>query len=288
MVSHSSTDHRLDQARHESLSEWEAMAPGWERRREFLRDFSQGITDWLIAALDPQPGQTILELAAGPGDTGFAAARLIGETGRLISTDFAPGMVEVSKRRAKELGVSNVQFDVLDAERNALDTNSVDGVLCRWGYMLMPDPAAAIAESRRVLCPGGRLALTAMGRPENNPWASLVAKSIFDLGLVPPMDPNAPGGLFSLADHDKLRDLLVGADFDNVRIEDVEFHLSFSDFEEYWRFILEFAGAVAVLLQSFSDQDRARVHDTTKAATKAFLRDVGYDFPGLAVNAVAS
>jgi hypothetical protein len=49
----SSNDHRLDQVRRAALVEWEAMAPGWERRREYLREFSQGITDWLVARLDP-------------------------------------------------------------------------------------------------------------------------------------------------------------------------------------------------------------------------------------------
>jgi len=66
----SSTDQRFDQVRRRALVEWEAMAPGWERRREYLREFSQGITDWMVARLDPQPGQTILELGAGTGETG--------------------------------------------------------------------------------------------------------------------------------------------------------------------------------------------------------------------------
>src|SRR5437867_10894828 len=99
-----SSDDRLDQVRRRALVEWEAMAPGWDRRREYLRDFSQPVTDWLIAHLDPKQGQTILELGAGTGETGFAAARLIGDEGRLISTDLPPAMVEVAKSRAQESG----------------------------------------------------------------------------------------------------------------------------------------------------------------------------------------
>jgi ubiquinone/menaquinone biosynthesis C-methylase UbiE len=91
------------------------MAPGWERRREYLREFSQGITEWMVARLDPQPGQTILELGAGTGETGFAAARLIGDSGRLISTDLPPD-VEVARRRAEELEIENAEFRVIDAE----------------------------------------------------------------------------------------------------------------------------------------------------------------------------
>ena len=95
----------------------------------------------------------MLELAAGVGDTGFMAARLVGETGRVIITDFAPEMVAAARRRVEESGIRNVEFRVLDAERMDLETDSVDGVLCRWGYMLMIDPAAAFADTRRVLRP---------------------------------------------------------------------------------------------------------------------------------------
>jgi SAM-dependent methyltransferase len=284
----SSNDRRLDQVRQRVLDEWEAMAPGWERRREYLREFSQGIADWMVARLDPQPGQTILELGAGTGETGFAAARLVGDGGRLISTDLPPAMVEVAKRRAQELGIDNAEFRVIDAQHNDLEDGSVDGILCRWAYMLMPDPAAALAESRRVLRPGGRLALAAMGGPAQNPWASSVAKSIVGLGLIPPMDPGAPGGLFSLAEHERLRELLARAGFDDVRIEDMEFHLRFADFDDYWSFIMEFAGAVAILLRSFSDEERAAVREATVRATEGFRTDGGYDLPGLSVNALAS
>jgi SAM-dependent methyltransferase len=154
--------------------------------------------------------------------------------------------------------------------------------------MLMPDPAAALAESRRVLRPGGRLALAVMGGRAQNPWAASVASSIVGLGLIPPIDPNAPGGLFSLAQPRRLGELLARAGFDDVQTEEVEFHMRFSDFEDYWGFIREFAGAVAILLRSFSDEERAAVREATERATEGFRTDQGYDLPGLSLNALAS
>jgi ubiquinone/menaquinone biosynthesis C-methylase UbiE len=284
----SSNDQRLDRVRRAALVEWEAMAPGWERRREYLREFSQGITDWMVARLDPQPGQTILELGAGTGETGFAAARLIGDGGRLISTDLPPGMVEVAKRRAEELGVENAEFRVMDAEHIDLEAGSIDGILCRWAFMLMPDPGAAMVECSRVLRPRGRLALAVMGGSAQNPWASSVAMSIVGLGLISPIDPKAAGGVISLAEPDHLRELLVRAGFDDVRIEEMEFHLQFSDFEDYWNFVREFAGAVAILLRSFTDEERAAVREATERATEGFRAGQGYDLPSMSVNALAS
>ena len=278
----------LDRVRRAAFDAWEAMAPGWERRREYLREFSERIGNWMVAQLDPQPGQTILELGAGTGETGFGAAGKIGDRGRLISTDLPPAMVEVARRRAAELGIENAEFRVMDAEHIDLGDHTVDGILCRWAFMLMADPGGAMAESCRVLRPGGRLALAVIGGPAENPWASTVAASIVGLGLVPPVDPRAPGGLFSLADPDHLRELLTRAGFDDVRIEEMEFHLRFSDFEDYWSFIGEFAGAVAILLRSFSDEERASVREATKRATEEFRTGQGYDFPGLSVNALAS
>jgi SAM-dependent methyltransferase len=265
------------------------MAPGWEHRREYLRDFSQPVTDWLVGHLDPRPGQTILELGAGTGETGFAAARLIGDRGHLISTDLPREMVEVARRRAQELGVQNAEFRVMDAEHIELEDASVDGIVCRWALMLMPEPAAALAECRRVLRPGGNLAVAVMGRPSRNPWAAGVAKAIVDLGLIPPIDPQAPGGVFSLADHDRFRGVVTGAGFGDVTMEDVEFHLRFSDFEDYWSFVQEFAGAVAMLLRSFSEEQRAAVRQATEKGTEGFRTDQGgLDLPGLSVNVLAS
>jgi ubiquinone/menaquinone biosynthesis C-methylase UbiE len=89
-----------DQATERVRDVWEAMSPGWERQRDFLLEFTREIADWMLRELDPKPGETILELAAGTGDLGFEAARSLGGEGRLITTDLAPGMVGIAKRRA--------------------------------------------------------------------------------------------------------------------------------------------------------------------------------------------
>jgi ubiquinone/menaquinone biosynthesis C-methylase UbiE len=142
-----------------SQSVWEAMAPGWDERHAFFEERARPVTERMLERLAPEAGDTVLELAAGTGVVGFAAARLVGPSGRVIVSDFSEAMVETARRRARELGLENVGCRPLDAEQLDLRDESVDGVLCRWGYMLMADPGAALSETRRVLRPGGRLQL---------------------------------------------------------------------------------------------------------------------------------
>ena len=118
----------------------------------------------------------MLELAAGPGDTGFIAAKRLGPDGLLLSTDVAPEMVDAARRRAAELGVANVEFRVEDASAISLLDGAVDGVLCRLGIMLVPDPSRALAEIARVLRAGGAcrnrgLGLRGRQRLDDGSWA---------------------------------------------------------------------------------------------------------------------
>lgn len=278
----------LDETRQKIWTVWQAMAPGWDRKADYIWDASRLVGEWLVAAIDPRQGQTVLELAAGSGDTGFLAAQRIGAGGRLISTDFAPEMVGVARRRAEDLGIANADFRVLDAERSDLETHSVDAVLCRWGYMLMVNPEAALVETRRVLRPGGRLALSVWASPAENPWASLVAKVLVDRGLLPRVDPETPGGIFSLARRGRLEELLAGAGFADTKIEKIECRWRFHDFDEYWAFLIELAGAVSVLLVGLSPAQRATVREAVLEVVEPFRSNGGYDFPGMTLNACSS
>ena len=199
-----------DEQRTAIYETWETMAPGWERWADEIEGTLAPAREWLIAALAPSAGDRVLEIAAGPGDTGLAAAPLVGEGGRIISTDLVPAMVEIARRRSEALGVTNVEHRVMDAERLELEDDSVDGVLCRFGYMLVPDCGAALAEARRVLRPGGRLALAVWRGAEQNPWISIAGRMLVERGHMPRPEPGQPG-IFALADEERLRGLLEAA-----------------------------------------------------------------------------
>ena len=211
---------------------WERQAAGWRRQADGVREFGMPVSAWLIEQLHLQPGHAVVDLAAGPGDTGFMAAELIRPAGRLISSDAADAMLEIARERATAQGIDNVEFKQIELEWIDLDTASADAVVCRWGLMFAPDPGAALQEIRRVLRPSGRVALATWDGPMQNPWASLPTLTLIELGHVEPPDPSAPG-MFALADRDRLRELLESAGFTEVVAEEVEVQNPAGDIEQF-------------------------------------------------------
>jgi SAM-dependent methyltransferase len=265
----------------------EALAPGWERRRPFIEGIATPVREWLLGELAPQPGQTLLELAAGAGDTGFEAAALIGPTGRLISTDFSPGMQAVARRRGAELAVGNVDYRLMDAERLELEDDTVDGVICRFGYMLMIDPDGALAETRRVLRPGGHVVLAVWAAAEQNPFFSVLGRTMVERGHIPPPDPAAPGQ-FSLANADKLRALLDHAGFTTMRIEELPVRFPFPDIDDFLAMATDTGGPIAPVLRGLPDDERQAIKTQLADAFAPFTEGARYEVPGVTIAAVAS
>jgi len=275
-----------DEYRRTSLANWQTMAEGWERRRADMDTVTEPIRDWLVRELAPKPGETILELAAGPGDTGFAAAALLGNEGQLISTDFSSEMTEVARRRGRELGLTNVEYRTMDAEHLELEDDSVDGVICRFGFMLMSDTEAALAETRRVLRPGGRLVLATWRGPERNPWVAIGGRILTARGFMPPNEPGAPG-MFTMSDDGRVESLLAAAGFTDVLIDDVPVRMPYGDVDEYVTATRDTGGAFARAFNEASEEEQRAITQELAEAFTPFEVDGGLALPGLALVALA-
>jgi ubiquinone/menaquinone biosynthesis C-methylase UbiE len=276
----------LDEYRRKSHESWEALAAGWERRRDRIAKLAEPVREWLIDALALQPEETLLELSAGPGDVGFEAAPHLGARGRLICSDFSSEMVEAARRRGAELGLENVDYRVVDAERIDLDAASVDAVLCRFGYMLMADPAAALAETRRVLRPGGRVALAVWGAPERNPWFTVAAGLFQERGHLPPPEPDGPG-VFTMASQDRTAALLQGAGFESSELVDVPVRFIYRDVDDYLSFTTDTAGPLAMAMRQLDEAENQAIREALVDRFAQFASDKGYTLPGVALCAIA-
>ncbi|HEX9364071.1 MAG TPA: class I SAM-dependent methyltransferase [Candidatus Dormibacteraeota bacterium] len=266
---------------------WDAMAPGWDRRHAYLEEIARPVTERMLERLAPERGEAILELAAGSGVVGFAAAGLVGPGGRVIISDFSEGMVEAARRHAHELGLENVECRVMDAEAIDLHDEAFDGVLCRWGYMLMADPSAAFAETRRVLRRGGRLSCAVFTGPEQNPWAALPSRVLQERGHMPPPEAGAPG-IFALADRERLPQLLAGAGFSEPQIDDVAFTWPFRDIDDYWEFLNSAAGGIAIVLGRLHEDELRQIREQIAERVASFAGAGGIELPAISLVVSAS
>jgi SAM-dependent methyltransferase len=271
----------------EILERWERAAAGWGKHAQRMREFGMPVSAWMIDHAGLQPGQRVLELAAGPGDTGFLAAELIRPGGTLLCTDAAESMLEVARTRAAEFGIDNVEFRRIELEWIDMDTAAVDAVLCKWGLMFSVDPEASLREARRVLRPGGRIALAAWDEAPVNPWATIPTRALVELGHAEPPDPDAPG-MFILSAPGRLAELLADAGFLDVTVESVETSRSFAGIEEYVAETRDVSSVFGAASEALSDAQRAAVAARIAELAEPFMAaDGSLTLPGRSLVAAA-
>ena len=153
--------------------------------------------------------------------------------------------------------------------------------------MLMADPAAALAETRRVLRPGGGLALAVWGALERNPFFGLIAVSLLRRGRIGPPEPPPAPGPFSMASAQRLEALVRRADFAEVRTAEVPGCYVLGDADEYLSVIGDTAGPIALALRGLAQPDRAAVSADVEDSLRRFAVAGGYELPCVALCAVA-
>jgi SAM-dependent methyltransferase len=229
----------------------------------------------------------VLELACGPGGLGLAAAQRVGPEGEVVLSDVASEMTAIAAARAGDLGLANVRFRELDLERIEQPDGSYDAVLCREGLMFALDPGQAAREIRRVLRPGGRLALAVWGPRERNPWLGTVLDSVSAQIGAPVPPPGIPGP-FALEDAAKLAALLDEAGLRDVTVSEVPVPLEVDSFDEWWRRTTALAGPLAKMLELLPDDATRELEARAREAAKPYETPDGLEFPGVTLVAAAT
>lgn len=264
----------MSASREEMQARWERAARGWGKRADRIREHGLPVSMWMIDHANLQPGQRVLELASGPGDTGFLAAELIEPGGTLVSSDASDAMLELARTRADMFGVTNVEFANLQLEWIDLPAASVDAALCRWGVMLCADPPAAVKEVRRVLRPGSRFALAVWDLPERNPWTTIPSRTLIELGYTSPPDPDAPS-MFTLAAPGRLEALLEEAGFDDVEVDGVQLDRMYETIDEWLGETYDLSVMFAGVYDGLDEQERRQVVEKMASLAEPYSQNDG-------------
>lgn len=206
------------------------------------------------------------------------AEALAGPVARVVSTDLSPEMVAAARRRE----IPGVEHRVMDMQALDLPDASVDAVVCRFGYMLVPDPALALRETRRVLRPAGRLAFATWAPAKRNPWATAYGPVLLERGLQEPPNPGEPGQ-FALSAPEEIEPLVRAAGFGEVAVEEVGVEYRFPGWDEYRRVVTSLAAALRETLEQLDEDTRAEVDRAARVRLDQFRTDAGYVLPGVAL-----
>src|SRR5271168_403673 len=227
----------------------------------------------MMALASLAPRNKVLDVACGTGLVSFEAARAVGPDGQVLGVDLSGRMVSSAERRAKELKLSNCSFARMDAEALGLPDATFDVVLCAFGLMYMPSPEQALREMRRVLRPGGRIALAVWGERSKCGWSALFP--IIDAEVASEVCPL----FFRLGQQDTLARLCADAEFEAIVLRRISTTLEFRDAGEGCDAAFV-GGPVALAWSRFDDDARARIRARYLDAIEPWRHCVEFRIPG--------
>jgi SAM-dependent methyltransferase len=212
-----SNDLSMDQiSRLPALSQDEIRVHAWAEVRELLELQLAPLGRRAVAALAPHPGENILDIGCGGGETALDIAQEVAPSGTVVGIDLSAAVLAFAQRAAK--GCRRVQFVQGDAQVCSFEPASFDTAFSRFGVMFFADPTAAFINIRRSLKPNGRKAFICWRALEENPLDILPLRAASaHLPPQPAHDPDAPGP-FAFANPDRVRGILENAGFGEIEI----------------------------------------------------------------------
>jgi SAM-dependent methyltransferase len=261
------------------MSRSSGSIPYWEKHRKLIRDMFAPITKALLSDAEVRPGDTVLDVATGPGDPALSVADEVGPSGKVIGIDPAPKLIEGARRAAAEMGMKNTQFEIAGADALPFPAEMFDAEISRFGVMFFPSPIDGVREMLRVLKPGKKLAFAVWHFVDNNPFHHSLARIIDRYVAPPPVPPDAPNP-FRFASPGKLKSVLVEAGI----AEPAERLLRFSidaplSVEDYWTFRCDWAEKLREKLTQLPAEQSRAVKEQVIGVFNEYHTARGMSFP---------
>lgn len=263
----------------ELLREWSESAAAWRRHSGTIRTMFTPLTNALIEDARIAAGQSVLDVAGGPGEPSLTIAEVVAPIGTVTYTDAVAEMVATAEEEAKRRGLTNIRFQQSAAESLPFADDSFDVTVSRLGVMLFSDPAAALREMLRVTKPQGTLCFVVWGDNERNPFTSIVSKVITRYVDTPPQDPDAPGA-FRFAEPGKLARLLTQSGAVNVQERELNFRIAAPvSIEQFWEMRSTTSGTLREKLASLSPDKAQQVGLEVQDAVREYFPNNQMSFP---------
>jgi SAM-dependent methyltransferase len=256
-----------------------AYAEQWRRGKRLRGEVFVALTETMLDLANIQPGDRVLELAAGMGELAVMTARRVGPSGFVLATDISTSMLNQAAETAREARLTNVETRIMDAENLDVASNSFNAVLCRSALMLFPDAGKVLAGVYRTLKPAGRFAVTVWSTAEKNPFHGLPLAIVRRLAKIPAPLPGQPG-MFALSGPGVLEECYREAGFRDVAVHAVPVPRTFPSIAEAVSAMKDSFPRLQTLLNKLSDADRAQAWSEIEEGLSQFEGSNGFAAPG--------
>ncbi len=247
---------------------WNSAAMGWNEWSEFADSASAHISERLVELAGVQAGSRVLDVGAGCGEPALTAARRAGPEGSIVATDISAEMLTFGRKRAAAAGLDNVEFVESDASSLDFPHASLDAAVSRWGIIFEPDAEAAAGRVRGFLKPGGRIAISSWGEPDQVPFLSIPMRTTRERFDLPPLPAGTPGPL-SRPTPSAIGGLLEGGGFTNVAVEQAEVIYEFDSPEHFTAYVRAIAAPIRAMIEQHAGDAQEDAWDAiTQAAAE--------------------
>ena len=232
--------------------QWRAGAKGWRKWSDFIDGGMAHVSTRLVELAGIEPGDRVLDVAAGYGEPSLSAAAVVGPGGSVVSTDIAPEMLAYGRERAAAAAFENIEFVESAAASLDFPPESFDAALSRFGIIFEPEGEATAALIRSFLARDAKMAISSWGPPERVPFIAIPMRTaISTLGIDPP--PAGMPGPLSRPTPEALGGLLEGGGFSDVEVEEVEVRFEWKSAEEFLVMIRETVPPLVALIAKNSE-----------------------------------